>query len=241
MDFHNLTPQEKYTTLMAGVNNNPDNAYTVGNALQAGAYGPAMTAYAHNFYRIAGFGSNAQAMFAMGMCYAQGEGGVYADPDQAMGWFKRAAEKDVPEAQRMLQLFDSPQGKQLLLQSAIGDGSRWYVYKALVDEFYRMAREEEDVDYMLEIAARRADPRLTGPFVYDIDEAVKWYTTAAEWKVPEAMLALGKLYLTGSTDPEGKEALAPDRTRARHWLGLSADTGDLDAYALLLKEFPEMM
>lgn len=53
----------------------------------------------------------------------------------------------------------------------------------------------------------------------DPGKALAWYQKAAEQGMPEAQLALGEQYLTGSgTDP--------DRDVARHWFELAAQQGN---------------
>ena len=190
--------------------------------------------YAHRFFREAALLGDPEAMYYLAMCYRWGEGGVYADPEQALEWFRKAAEAGDEEAKKMLQSHDNEDGKMLFLLSAIsgaeGSGSKWYVYEPLVKEYYANA-DAGNAESQYELARQLANPNHVGPFRYDPVLAIHYYTKAALQGVVDAMYNLAELYYKGAPGVE------VNRDLAKHWWTQCAEAGDAESEDLLKKLF----
>lgn len=202
-----------------------------GLSLVNGQMGGEGAVYAAEFFREAAetYGS-ADAMYELGMCYRWGDGGVYADPEDAVFWFKKAAEKGHAKAKTVAAQFDTDQGRAILLMSAMnsaeGQGARWYRTRIGMDYYYEQAKAG-NAESQYELARQLADPSHFGPFRYNITEAISWYTKAAEQGVVDAMFNLGQLYKAGAP------GLEPDRDRAKQWFLRCAEAGDAEAKQII--------
>lgn len=226
---------EKIQELMARIRTQADpgaGLLQLGLNLVNGELGLEAKIYSHLVFQEAAevYGSG-QAMYELGMCYRWGDGGVYADPEEAIAWLKKAAKKGAANAKALVKQFDSPAGKSILLMSAMnsaqGQGSCWYRAKVGVDYYYAQA-DAGNAESQYELARQLANPNHYGPFRYDIAKAIHYYTLAAEQGVVDAMFNLGQLYLQGSPGME------PDREQAKAWFTRCADTGDQEAKQILL-------
>ena len=152
---------------------------------------------------------NAEAMFNLGLLYANGQG-VTQDYVRAREWYEKAAEKGFPSAMGNLGvLYHNGQG---------------------VAQDYVRARE------WYEKAAEKGFPRAMGNLgvLYHNDQGVaqdyakarEWYEKAAANGNATAMLNLGQLYEEGW-------GVAQDYGKAREWYEKAADKGEPRAKAQL--------
>jgi TPR repeat protein len=152
---------------------------------------------------------NAEAMFNLGLLYANGQG-VTQDYVRAREWYEKAAEKGFPSAMGNLGvLYHNGQG---------------------VTQDYVRARE------WYEKAAEKGFPRAMGNLglLYHNDQGVaqdyakarEWYEKAAANGNATAMLNLGQLYEEGW-------GVAQDYGKAREWYEKAADKGEPRAKAQL--------
>jgi len=204
----------------------------IGQKLLGGAMGDDGTVYAADFFRYAAEQGNVDAMYELAMCYRWGNGGVYAEPEVAMKWFRMAAGKGHEEAKNMVEKFDNQQGRLMLLYSAMsgaeGPGTKWYKTKAGVEMYYEKA-QAGDAECQYELARQLANPERIGPFKHDIKEAIHWYTEAAGKGMIDAMFNLGGIYYKGQLGIERDLALA------REWFAKCADAGDAEAKQMAAK------
>lgn len=207
-----------------------DTIYELGMSLLGNKYGPENTVYAAEFLQKAAEKGHVLAMYDLGMCYRWGDGGVYAEPEEALAWFSKAAEAGNENARSLMAHFGSEQGKLTLLMSAMsgaeGQGTKWYKTKAGVEMYYQEARAGNG-ECQYELARQLADPRHVGPFKYDIEAAVHWYTEAGNNGVIDAMFNLAQIYLKGAGTIEA------DKAKARAWMEKCAQAGDAEAAGLL--------
>lgn len=205
-------------------------AHDFGKRLLDGHFDAEGEIYAAEFLESAAYYGHVDAMYDLGMCYRWGDGGVYADPNIAMKWFRRAAEKGHEEAKKFVESYDTEEGRLTLLLSAMDSeesvGSKWYKAKVGVDTYYEMARGGNE-SAQFHLAYQLANPQRLGPFVHNIDEAIHWYTEAANSGEPNAMFNLSQIYLEGTLGAQQDIALA------RFWMEKCAATGDAEAQRLL--------
>ena len=152
---------------------------------------------------------NAEAMFNLGLLYANGQG-VTQDYVRARDWYEKAAEKGFPSAMGNLGvLYHNGQG----VAQDYGKAREWY-----------------------EKAAEKGFPRAMGNLgvLYHNDQGVaqdyakarEWYEKAAANGNATAMLNLGQLYEEGW-------GVAQDYGKAREWYEKAADKGEPRAKAQL--------
>lgn len=207
-------------------------SFDMGMKLLNGVFDGEGEIFAASFLEFAADLKHVDAMYNLGMCYRWGNGGVYADPDEALKWFRKAAENGHEKAQELVDRFDSEQGKFILLYSAMsgaeGEGTKWYKTKAGVDMYYERA-QNGDAECQYELARQLANPARLGPFKYNIKEAIHWYTEAANNGMIDAMFNLGNIYRNGALGEPRDLALA------KKWFQKCADAGDAEAQHLLTK------
>ena len=206
--------------------------FELGTKLLDGFLGAEGEVYAAEFLRYAAERDDRDAMFNLAMCYRWGNGGVYADPDEAILWFKKAAEKGHETANRCYESFHTDQGKYILLMSAIsgvkGSGSKWYKAKFSVDHYYKLAESgNEEAQY--ELARQLENPERLGAFKHNIEEAIHWYTEAANNGVVDAMFNLAVIYY------KGKLGIPVDKNKAKYWFERAAEKGDTEAKQMVNK------
>ena len=206
--------------------NPTEKALTMGMALIKKLLGPECEVYAVDFFRFAAEREDPMAMYNLGMCYRWGEGGVFVDADEAMVWFEKAAEKGHEKAADLCADYNNPKGKAIILMSAIsgagGQGSKWYKSKAMVEQYYSQANSG-DGEAQYELARQLENPERLGPFRYNIQEAIHWYTQSANSGVVDAMFNLALIHETG------KLGAPVDKQQALHWYRKAAERGDEEA------------
>ena len=207
-------------------------AFCLGKSLLGGMLGEEGAIFAAEFFAYAAERDNVDAMYELGMCYRWGEGGVLADADKALHWLGKAAEKGHEQAKAVYDTFSDDQGKMVLIMSAMsgaeGQGTKWYKTKVGVEGYYDLAKSgNAEVQY--ELARRLADPKMLGEFSHNIEEAVYWYTQAANQGVVDAMFNLALIYKNGTL------GITPDLDMAKHWFGKAALAGDAEAKSILEK------
>ncbi len=189
--------------------------------------------YAHEFFEEAIKHQNVDALYELGMCYRWGDGGVYADGEEAMKYFREAAKANHEQAKQLVAYYYNPEGINMLTMSAMngaqGQGVYWYKVKFAVDYYYQKANEG-DGECQYELARQLADPNHYGPFKYNINEAIYWYEKACENHIVDAMYNLGKLYL------QGADGLSIDKQKAFDYFKMCADHGDEEAKQIILKK-----
>lgn len=205
-------------------------SYDMGMRLLNGQFDKEGEIYAAEFLEFAAKLNHTDAMYNLGMCYRWGNGGVYADPETALQWFRKAAEKGHEQAKELVDRFDSESGKRILLLSAMSDadgfGVKWYKTKAGVEEYYRRAKSG-DAECQYELGLQLSDPERLGPFRHNIKEAVYWYSEAAKSGMVDAMFNLANIYVNGTLG-EPKDLVA-----AKQWYQKCADAGDAEAQQIL--------
>lgn len=152
---------------------------------------------------------NAEAQVKLGVCYVEGKG-VASDDDEAVVWFKKAA--DLGSAKAKFQL------GQMCLR---GRGMTRDEVEAL--RWFREAAEQGNADGQYALA------QLIYP--EDIQEGLKWYQFAATQGHSGAQCDLGRIYL-------GHGGIKADYAEAAKWFRLAADKGD-DAALVYLGECRE--
>lgn len=203
-----------------------------GMKLMEGIFGEEGKIFAASFFEFGANRGNADCMYNLAVCYRWGDGGVYADVDEAMKWFRKAAEKGHKEAEGVIEKFDTPEGRSIIQLSAMhgvaGPGTKWYKTKIGV-EYYISHAEQGDAECQYELARQYANERNFGPFKFDVEKAIYWYTKAAENGVVDAMFNLAAIYRFGTSASE------PDLEKAKEWYKKCADAGDEEAKQILLK------
>lgn len=200
--------------------------FELGTKLLDGFLGAEGEVYAAEFLKYAAERDDRDAMFNLAMCYRWGNGGVYADADEAILWFKKAAEKGHVTAKQCYESFHTDQGKNILLMSAIsggnGYGSKWYKTKLSVDHYYELAKSG-NAEAQYELARQLENPERLGAFKHNIEEAIYWYTEAAKNGVVDAMFNLAIIYY------KGKLGISVDKAKAKYWFEQAAEKGDAEA------------
>lgn len=198
----------------------------IAEKLVEGYFSNAMEIHASRYWRIAAEKGGALAMYNLGMCYRWGEHGEYADPDQALFWFRRAADAGYVMAENLVTKFDNDEGKRLFFQSAIsgiqGFGTKWYKNKWMVEEYFKGA-DAGNVEMQYELARESVPGTTFDAFKRKPENAVKYYELAAEQGMADAMFNLANLY------EEGCPGMEPDLKKAFFWRKKCADAGDAEA------------
>jgi TPR repeat protein len=143
------------------------------------------------------------AQFAFGTVLEGAFGYPTPNVPEAIAWYRRAAEKGVPEAQNTM-------GDHLAQGRGVPQD-----YKAAA-EFYRAAADKFPM-----AASHLGDLYCYGYGVPENGaECAKWYRKAAEAGVPRAQAALGGLYSSGvGVDKNDAEA--------SNWFRIAANNGDV--------------
>lgn len=126
--------------------------------------------------------------------------------EEAVKWFRKAADKGLPEAQRSLGfMYDFGRGVTM----NIGESARWY----------KKAAEQGDAISQHALGWRYYDRKGVAQ---SYEEAVKWFRKAAEQGFAEAQRDLGKMYFEGS-------GVAQSDNEAFTWYKKAAEGGDGEA------------
>ena len=202
----------------------------IAEKLTNGYFSNAMEIHASRYWRIAAEKGDVIAMYNLGMCYRWGEHGEYADPDQALFWFKRAADAGYNRAGDLVESFNDDEGKNLFFQSAIsgiqGFGTKWYKSKWMVEKYFEGANAG-DAEMQYELARESVPGTKFDAFKRKPENAVKYYELASGQGMVDAMFNLANLY------EEGCPGMEPDLEKAFLWRKKCADARDAEACYLL--------
>ena len=180
---------------------------------------------------------NAEAQYALGRAYGEGQG-VAEDDREAVKWYRKAAKQGHPEAQyglgaafgfgrgvrknyrkaRKWWLKAAEQGNADA-QNALGVmyhtvmGVRYNLQEAL--KWYRMAAEQGHVDAQINLGHTYATS-TGGEVGKDDREALKWYRMAAEQGHNRSQYFLGKIYASGGV------GVAKDYVKSYAWATVAA-------------------
>lgn len=166
---------------------------------------------------------NTAAQRRLGTMYAKGEG-VAKNQDEAIEWYRKAAERGDGEAAFLL-------GKQLFEKAFVALGNvpmnKYATMMAMkskeIAKWYKVAASQGHQEAMYELAENYATGLLSER---SPQKAAYWYTEAAEAGHPSAQRALGLAYLAGSGVPQSG-------SKAAYWFRKSAEQGDdMAAYHL---------
>ena len=137
----------------------------------------------------------------VGLLYARGQG-VARDYKQAMAWYQKAAEQDVPAAEYNLGvMYANGQG----VPANAAEASKWFLKAA-----------QQGVG---DAASGLATIYSEGDGAFkNYAEAAKWYRTAAEQGIASAAFSLGVMYDVG-------QGVQPNYAEALKWYRQAADAG----------------
>jgi uncharacterized protein len=165
----------------------------------------AITAYEHGDYAAAAVlfmplaqSGNAPAQMSLGELYYEGEG-VPQNYDEALNWYRKAADAGLPRAQLRIGLMYS-EGRSV--QQDRSEAVKWY----------RLAADEglPDAQYNLALAYDFGEG-----LPQNYAEAVRWYQFAAEQGLALAQNNLGAMYEYG-------QGIAQDLGQAYKWYSIAA-------------------
>ncbi len=143
----------------------------------------------------------AEALFNTGLSYYLGQG-VPTDYDEAVKWFRKAAEQNYPPAQSVLgDCYIFGRGVQKDYTQAV----KWY----------RKAAEQNDAVAQNNLGVRYANGQGVAK---DLSEAVKWFRRAAEQNNEAAQCNLAVRYVNG-------QGVAKDLSKAVKWFRRAAEQG----------------
>jgi len=160
-------------------------------------------------HRKAAEQGDAEAQFALGLCYDSGDG-IAQDCAEAAKWFRKAAEQEHVRACFNLGLaYDN------------GDGAAQDYAEAM--KWYRKAAELGHAGAPCNLGVCYASGNGVAQ---DYTEAVKWFRKGAEQRDPGAQFCLGVSYYNG-------DGVARDRAEAVKWYRKAAEQGHAQARAVL--------
>lgn len=149
-----------------------------------------------------------KSQYVLAGVYEKGLTGVPANAQEALKWYKAAAQGGLADAQfKVGQLYGRGEGVPIDKNEA----TKWYL----------KAAEKGHTEAQFYMGYRYAHGKgVTQSYT----EAVKWFNKAAEKGNPDAMHGLGELYLKGTGVPQS-------RVDAYKWFNLSAVTGNREFVA----------
>lgn len=188
---------------------------------------------------------DAAAQTLLGEIYSRGLG-VATDFDEALKWYRMAAEQDVPEAQLQVALAllrddpDTVEGRELMEAAAdAGHGKAMFNHAQILltdrpgtggqraaFDYFRGAAEAGIADAQFAVA--QYYQQGTPPVFYDDTEARKWLQRAARQGFDSAQYELALYYLEGV----GGER---DFDQGFLWMARAAHAGNVGAQAELAK------
>ncbi len=138
-----------------------------------------------------------------------------SDRDQALEWFRRAAEQGDTAAQMAVaHMYESGDAGP---DKGIEDAVIWYLHAAEAGKAEAMRR----LGLLYEVGKDSKGNGLT----QDVRQAYKWYRKAADEKDDKpSMIALGQMYENG--EGSGAESIRRDPKKAFGWYMHAAETGD---------------
>lgn len=180
----------------------------------------------------------------LGWMYQEGKG-VVTDREEALKWYKKAAEQGYVHAQYNLGRFyfegERPADKKEAIQwyrkaAAQGHARAQYNLGWMYDYDEGITTNKKEAIQWYRKAAAQGDPRGQGALgvcyyegqgvAIDKKEAVKWYRKAAAQGEDFAQYNLGLCYLEG-------QGVAVDKEEAVKWIRKAAEQGNVDAQAKL--------
>ncbi|MCD7819699.1 MAG: sel1 repeat family protein [Lachnospiraceae bacterium] len=213
-----------------------DASMTLAERLSQGYFSKAMSVYASRYWKKAAEQGDAQAMYNYGMCFRWGEYGEWADAEQAIFWFRKAADAGYAEAENMVNTFGSSDGQNTLFTSAIsgagGFGSKWYKSKFMVEKYFEGA-DGGNAEMQYELARQSVPGTEFDVFKRTAKNAVKYYEMASAQGMIDAMFNLANLYRTGCP------GLEPKSEKYLYWMKQCADAGDAEACYHVGREYLE--
>lgn len=183
---------------------------------------------AFGWYEKAARQGNANAEHCLGVCFNMGDG-VEKNTRAAAVWFEKAARQGHPLAQADIGGMYHD-GTAVLQNALVAKG--WY--EAVLGNADASANPDR---YMENLARLRALTNLgwlyfTGGkgVAPDMARAVQLYTQAADGGFAQAQANLGLHYLSTYSHSQGDRVRTNNNAQqAKHWLGLAADQGHVDA------------
>lgn len=154
---------------------------------------------------------NAQFEFAKSLW--EGRDGIKSNKNEALIWFKRAAQSGVPEYQMHLGCILCWEDQFLDFEKGI--------------EWIKLAAEQGYTGAQYFLGTEFATGENLG---LDLKKAKYWYEKAADAGHSEAQYNLGVMYLKG-------EGVRKNFTKGREWILKSAENGEVLAMDLLSKAF----
>ncbi len=163
-----------------------------------------------------------KAQSKLGELYEVGKG-VEQDTNQAVRWYKKAADGGDAQAKRALEFL--PYDESAIDQSPLAEAERLYKageYKYAIVEFERLAKEgNPQAQYMYGRMLLNAQGT-----VRDYDTALEWTKKAADQGNVKAQYSMGLYYKNGW-------GVEKDNTQAADWFSKAAANGDPDAISAL--------
>jgi uncharacterized protein len=193
-------------------------------------------AEAAKWLRLAAEQGNVDSQGFLGDMYKNGQG-VLKDNEEAVKWYTLAAEQGNARAKSLLRDLLYSMGKETFSQDEEGYGC------SAANELFKKAKELGQTEafkyikfcetYALAVGGNAdAQLNLGEHLIYsdlifqDNEEAVNWYTLAAEQGNPQAQTNLGLMYEKG-------QGVLKDNEEAVKWYTLAAEQGNARAKSLL--------
>ena len=176
--------------------------------------------------------SDANAQFKLAMSYAKSDILLERQPQEALKWFRKAAEQGHLKSQLYLAFwrkddFGAIDCKAEGLDGEVFDAVQWAILRSSGDSIKEAAgwmRRAAEQGH--KVAQYKLGVACTIGFNQNIEEGVMWFRKAAEQGHPEAQFTLGKYYQGGLSKIEGIEE---DRDEAFKWFRKAAEQGHGEA------------
>ncbi|MCL2798807.1 MAG: sel1 repeat family protein [Endomicrobia bacterium] len=152
---------------------------------------------------------NVAAQYNLGTCYYTGRLGVKQDYQEALKWYKKAAEQNDAEAQNAIVAAQRQVGTMYYMTQDYQEALKWY----------KKAAEQNDAESQF---------ALSGMYYMglgvkqDYQESIRWTKSAAEHGSANAQRNLGYMYYAG-------EGVKQDHQEAFKWWKKSAEQGNAKA------------
>ncbi|MBD5326236.1 MAG: sel1 repeat family protein [Bacteroides sp.] len=142
------------------------------------------------------------AYYSLGLCYANGMGGLEKNPKEAFNYIKKAADKEHPDAlYRLGKYYDSGFGVERSEYSAFRS--------------FKKAAELGNTDAMFDVALAYHNGNGT---ITDYQQAFNWYKKLADMGNTSAQNNIGSMYDNG-------QGVVKDKTEAFKWFMKAAQGG----------------
>ena len=242
-----MVPDRALAACQAALDADPDNRHLMYNLAEAHRWAATAddTLKAAPLLRTAADKGSAAAMYAIGIMYSRGEGGIAVDDVKAKDWFQVSANAGNAEAMAWLGMFDSagrggpvdPAGALDWNQRAAAKGVNYamaniaamYYYGTGVVQNYADARDwyekAADLGFVgaMTAVAHLYEQGLGVTMNYPM--AMQWYQKAAALGDVDSMAMLGNMYYNG-------EGAQPDANMARQWYERAGSLGNVASMAM---------